>query len=129
MLDSLLKQNIAVLAATILGALLVSLLLIAGYVIRPQIERSAADTAQTIRNLQLSLTQMDPFQQILFTEALRADDEPGMILAEAAPDDAGEPRSWFTEYFLRILSERYGITGPDVLIDRGGRVWVRIVTA
>jgi two-component system, OmpR family, osmolarity sensor histidine kinase EnvZ len=44
-LDSLLKQNIAVLAATILGALLVSLLLIAGYVIRPQIERSAADTA------------------------------------------------------------------------------------
>lgn len=129
MLDSLLKQNIAVLAATILGALLVSLLLIAGYVIRPQIERSAADTAQTIRNLQLSLTQMDPFQQILFTEALRADDEPGMILAEAAPDEAGEPRSWFTEYFLRILSERYGITGPDVHIDRGGRVWVRIVTA
>lgn len=129
MLDSLLKQNIAVLAATILGALLVSLLLIAGYVIRPQIERSAADTAQTIRNLQLSLTQMDPFQQILFTEALRADGEPGMILAEAAPHEAGEPRSWFTEYFLRILSERYGITGPDVLIDRGGRVWVRIATA
>ncbi|MDZ7874064.1 MAG: ATP-binding protein [Rhizobium sp.] len=129
MLDTLLKQNIAVLAATILGALLVSLLLIAGYVIRPQIERSAADTAQTIRNLQLSLTQMDPFQQILFTEALRADDEPGMILAEAAPDEPGEPRSWFTEYFLRILSERYGITGSDVLVDREARVWVRIVTA
>lgn len=129
MLDSLLKQNIAVLAATILGALLVSLLLIAGYVIRPQIERSAADTAQTIRNLQLSLTQMDPFQQILFAEALRADDEPGMLLTDAAPDDAGEPRSWFTEYFLRILSERYRLAAPDVLIDREGRVWVRLVTA
>ncbi|WP_150127580.1 ATP-binding protein [Agrobacterium sp. RAC06] len=106
-----------------------SFVLIAEFVIRPQIERSAADTAQTIRNLQLSLTQMDPFQQILFTEALRADDEPGMLLAEAAPDDAGGQRSWFTGYFLRILSEQYGITGPDVLIDREGRVWVRVVTA
>ncbi|MBU0832537.1 MAG: HAMP domain-containing protein [Alphaproteobacteria bacterium] len=129
MLDSLLKQNIAVLAATILGALLVSLLLIAGYVIRPQIERSAADTAQTIRNLQLSLTQMDPFQQILFTEALSADDERGMLLTDAAPDEAGGPRSWFKEYFLQILSEQYGITGPDVLIDGEGRVWVRLLTA
>ncbi|AOG12817.1 HAMP domain protein (plasmid) [Agrobacterium sp. RAC06] len=129
MLDSLLKQNIAVLTAAIVGALVMSFVLIAEFVIRPQIERSAADTAQTIRNLQLSLTQMDPFQQILFTEALRADDEPGMLLAEAAPDDAGGQRSWFTGYFLRILSEQYGITGPDVLIDREGRVWVRVVTA
>ncbi|MDM8016232.1 MAG: ATP-binding protein [Rhizobium sp.] len=129
MLDSLLKQNIAVLTAAIVGALVMSFVLIAEFVIRPQIERSAADTAQTIRNLQLSLTQMDPFQQILFTEALRADGEPGMILAEAAPDDAGGQRSWFTGYFLRILSEQYGITGPDVLIDREGRVWVRVVTA
>ncbi len=129
MLDSLLKQNIAVLTAAIVGALVMSFVLIAEFVIRPQIERSAADTAQTIRNLQLSLTQMDPFQQILFTEALRADEEPGMILAQAAPDEAGGPRSWFTEYFLRTLSEQYGITGPDVLIDREGRVWVRIVTA
>lgn len=129
MLDSLLKQNIAVLAAAIVGALLVSLLLIAGYVIRPQIERSAADTAQTMRNLQLSLTQMDPFQQILFTDALRAEEEPGTILTEAEPDDAGGPHSWFTNYFLRILSKRYGITGPDVLVDREARVWVRLVTA
>ena len=129
MLDSLLKQNIAVLTAAIIGALVMSFVLIAEFVIRPQIERSAADTAQTIRNLQLSLTQMDPFQQILFTDALRADEEPGTILTEAAPDEAGGPRSWFTEYFLRILSEQYGITGPDVLIDREGRVWVRIVTA
>ncbi|MBA4795797.1 two-component system osmolarity sensor histidine kinase EnvZ [Rhizobium rosettiformans] len=129
MLDSLLKQNIAVLAAAIVGALLVSLLLIAGYVIRPQIERSAADTAQTMRNLQLSLTQMDPFQQILFTEALRADEEPDTVLTEAEPDEAGGPHSWFTIYFLRILSEQYGITGPDVLVDRQARVWVRLVTA
>ena len=129
MLDSLLKQNIAILTTAIVGALLMSFVLIAGFVIRPQIERSAADTAQTMRNLQLSLTQMDPFQQILFTEALRADEEPGMILTEAAPDDAGGPRSWFTEYFLRILSEQYGIKGPDVLVDREARVWVRLVTA
>jgi two-component system osmolarity sensor histidine kinase EnvZ len=128
-LDSLLKQNIAVLAATILGALLMSLVLIASFVLRPQIERSAADTAQTIRNLRLSLAQMDPFQQILFTEALRADDEPGMLLTETVPDDAGGQRNWFTEYFLRILSEQYAIEAPDVLVDRKGRVWVRLVTA
>lgn len=128
-LDSLLKQNIAVLTAAIVGALLMSFILIAGFVIRPQIERSAADTAQTMRNLQLSLTQMDPFQQILFTEALRADGEPGTLLTEAAPDEAGGLHSTFTEYFLRILSEQYGIAAPDVLIDREGRVWVRLVTA
>lgn len=129
MLDSLLKQNIAVLAAAIVGALLMSFALIAEFVIRPQIERSAADTAQTIRNLQLSLTQMDPFQQILFTEALRADEEPDTVLTEAEPDEAGGPHSWFTIYFLRILSEQYGITGSDVLVDREARVWVRLVTA
>lgn len=129
MLASLLKQNIAVLTAAIVGALVMSFALTAEFVIRPQIERSAADTTQTIRNLQLSLTKMDPFQQILVTEALHADEEAGKILAEAAPDEAGGLRSWFTEYFLRILSEQYGITGPDILIDREGRVWVRIVTA
>ncbi|MEE4014988.1 ATP-binding protein [Roseibium sp. FZY0029] len=105
-----------------------SLLLITAYVIRPQIERSAADTAQTIRNLQLSLRQMDPYQQLLFTEALRGDDEPGPLLSEAAPDEAGGLRSWFTAYFLQILSEEHGIADPDVLIDREGRVWVRLVT-
>nr|WP_281418754.1 ATP-binding protein [Rhizobium rosettiformans] len=72
---------------------------------------------------------MDPFQQILFTEALRADEEPDTVLTEAEPDEAGGPHSWFTIYFLRILSEQYGITGPDVLVDRQARVWVRLVTA
>lgn len=129
MLDSLLKQNIAVLAAAILGALLVSLVLIAGLVLRPQIERSAADTAQTIRSLELSFAQMDPFQQILFTEALRANEKPGVLVAETVPDDAAQQRSWFARYFLRVLSERYGIAAPDVLIDREGRVWVRMVAA
>jgi two-component system osmolarity sensor histidine kinase EnvZ len=128
-LDSLLKQNIAVLAAAILGALLVSLALIAGLVLRPQIERSAADTAQTIRSLELSIAQMDPFQQILFTEALRTHELPEVLVAETAPQDAGRQRSWFTGYFLHVLSEKYGIAPPDVLIDREGRVWVRMVAA
>jgi two-component system osmolarity sensor histidine kinase EnvZ len=128
-LDSLLKQNIAVLAAAILGALLVSLVLIGGLVLRPQIERSAADTAQTIRSLELSFAQMDPSQQILFTEALRADESPGVLVAETAPQDADRQGSWFTGYFLHVLSEQYGIASPDVLIDREGRVWVRMVAA
>ena len=129
MLDSLLKQNIAVLAAAILGALLVSLVLIGGLVLRPQIERSAADTAQTIRSLELSFAQMDPSQQILFTEALRTNESPGVLVAETAPQDADRQGSWFTGYFLHVLSEQYGIASPDVLIDREGRVWVRMVAA
>lgn len=129
MLDSLLKQNIAVLAAAILSALLVSAALIAGLVLRPQIERSAANTAQRVRSLELSFSQMDPFQQILFAEALRADEAPDILVAETAPDNAGFQRSWFTRYFLRVLSEQHGISVPDVLVDREGRVWVRMVTA
>lgn len=129
MLDSLLKQNIAVLAAAILGALLVSLVLIATLVLRPQIERSAADTAQTIRSLELSFAQMEPFQQILFTDALRTHELTDVLVAETAPEDAESQRSWFAGYFLRVLSEQYGIAAPDVLIDREGRVWVRMVAA
>lgn len=129
MLDSLLKQSIAVLAAAILGALLVSFVLIVALVLRPQIERSAEDTAQTVRSLELSFAQMDPFQQILFTEALRASGTPGVLVAETAPDDAVGQLAWFSSYFLRVLSERYGIVGPDVLVDRESRVWVRMVTA
>lgn len=129
MLDSLLKQNIAVLAASILGALIVSLVLISGLVLRPQIERSAADTAQMIRSLELSFRQMDPFQQIHFAEALRATDLPNVLVAETAPEDANMQRSWHSTYFLRVLSDRHGISASDVLVDAEGRVWVRLLTA
>lgn len=126
MLDSLLKQNIAVLAAAIFGALLVSLILIAAFVLRPQIERSAADTAQMIQSLELSFRQMDTSQQNLFVEALRAND---LLVADAAPEAANTQRSWFTRDFLRVLSDRHGITANDILIDAEGRVWARMVTA
>ncbi|MEH0076978.1 ATP-binding protein [Pannonibacter sp. Pt2] len=129
MLDSLLKQNVAVLVATILGALLVSLVLITGLVLHPQIERSASDTAQTIRNLELSFAQMDPFQQILFAEALRGDEAPGVLVAETAPQHTNAPRSWFTHYFLQVLTGRHGIAPSDVMVDTEGRVWTRIATA
>ncbi len=129
MLDSLLKQNIAVLAASILGALIVSLVLISGLVLRPQIDRSAADTAQMIRSLELSFRQMDPFQQIHFAEALRATELPDVLVAETAPEDTNMQRSWHSTYFLRVLSERHGISASDVLVDAEGRVWVRMLTA
>ena len=129
MLDSLLKQNIAVLATAILGALLVSLVLIFGLVLRPQIERSAADTAQVIRSLELSFSQMDPFQQIHFAEALRNGEAPDILLADSAPADVNLQRSWLSHYFLRVLSDRHGIRGSDVLIDAEGRVWARMGTA
>lgn len=129
MLDSLLKQNIAVLAASILGALIVSLVLISGLVLRPQIDRSAADTAQMIRSLELSFRQMDPFQQILFAEALRATELPDVLVAETAPEDTNMQRSWHSTYFLRVLSDRHGISASDVLVDAEGRVWVRMLTA
>ncbi|WP_416914226.1 ATP-binding protein [Seohaeicola sp.] len=129
MLDSLLKQNIAVLATAILGALLVSLVLIFGLVLRPQIERSAADTAQVFRSLELSFRQMDPFQQIHFAEALRAGEAPNVLVADTAPADANLQRSWLSNYFLRVLSDRHGIRDTAVLIDAEGRVWARMVTA
>ncbi len=129
MLDSLLKQNIAVLAAAILGALLMSLVLIAGLVLRPQIERSAADTAQMIRSLELSFGQMDQFQQIHFAEALRTTDAPEVLVAETAPDDTNLPRGWFSRTFLRVLTDRHGVSASDVRVDAEGRVWVRMVTA
>lgn len=128
-LDSLFRQNIAVLAAAILGALIVSFVLISGLIIRPQIERSAVDTAQMIRSLQISFSQMDPFQQVLFAEALRADDAPGVLVAETAPDDTNMQRSWYSGYFLRLLADQQSIPASDVLIDVEGRVWVRMVTS
>lgn len=129
MLDSLFRQNIAVLAAAILGALLVSLVLIAGLVLRPQIDRSAADTAQMIRSLDLSFRQMDPSQQIDFAKALRATELPDVLVAETAPQDANLQRSWHSTRFLRVLSDRHGISASDVLVDAEGRVWVRMITS
>lgn len=128
-LDSLLKQNIAVLAATIFGALMVSFVLIAGLVLRPQIERSAADTAQMIRSLELSFRQMDPFQQIHFAEALRAGEAADVLVVETAPEDANRARSWLSRTFLRVLSDQHSIPASDVLVDTEGRVWARMVTA
>lgn len=104
-------------------------MLVAGLVLRPQIERSAADTAQMIRSLELSFRQMDPFQQIHFAEALRATDLPDVLVAETAPEDANMQRSWHSTYFLRVLSERHGISASNVLVDAEGRVWVRMLRA
>lgn len=129
MLDTLLKQNIAVLAVSILDALIVSLVLVAGLVLRPQIERSATDTAQMIRSLELSFRQMDPFQQIHFAEALRAGDALDVLIADTPPEDTNMQRSWVSGYFLRVLSDRHGIPASDVVVDAEGRVWARIVTA
>ncbi len=129
MLDSLFKQNVAVLAAAILGALLVSLVLIAGLVLRPQIERTAADTARVIRSLEHSFRQMDPSQRAHLAEALRANEAPDVLVGEAAPDDADMQRNWFSRYFLHILSDQHGIPASGVVVDTDGRVWVRIVTA
>ncbi len=129
MLDTLLKQNIAVLAVSIFAALIVSLVLVAGLVLRPQIERSAADTAQMIRSLELSFRQMDPFQQIHFAEALRAGDALDVLIADTAPEDTNMQRSWVSRYFLRVLSDRHGIPAFDVVVDAEGRVWARIATA
>lgn len=128
MLDSLFKQNIAVLAAATFGALLVSLVLIAAFVLRPQIERSAADTAQMTRSLELSFRQMDPLQRKHVAEALRASTAPEMLVGETAPYESDFQRAWFSHYFLRVLSDQHGISDSDVTVDSEGRVWVRIVT-
>ncbi|PPD14392.1 MAG: hypothetical protein CTY25_14545 [Methylobacterium sp.] len=127
--DSLFKQNIAVLTAATLGALSVSFVLIAAFVLRPQIERSAADTAQLTRSLELSFRQMDPVQQEHFANALRAGAEQNVQVGETAPDETDFQRAWFSHYFLRVLSDRHGISDSDVTVDSKGRVWVRIVTA
>lgn len=129
MLDSLLKQHIAVLAAAILGALLVSLALISSLVLRPQIERAATDTGQMVRGIELSFRQMDPGQQSSVVEALRTGDSPQLLFADAAPADRTGARSWFSGYFLRVLADQQGIPASDVVIDGEGRVWVRIVAA
>lgn len=129
MLDSLFKQNVAVLAAAILGALLVTLVLIAGLVLRPQIERTAADTAGMIRSLEHSFRQLDPSQRTHLAEALRASEAPDFLSGKTAPDDADMQRNWFSRYLLRLLSDQHGIPASDAIVDTRGRVWVRIVTA
>lgn len=114
------------LATAILGALLVSLILISAFVLRPQIERSAADMAKMIRSFELSFGQMDAFQHNIFVEALRASDSP---VVDAAPETANLRRSWFTREFLRVMSDRHGIAASDILVDVEGQVWARMATA
>lgn len=126
MLDSLFKQNIAVLAAAILGALFLSAVLIANLVLRPQIDRSAAVTAQMAGNLELSFSEMDPFQRLFFVETLRSDPALNVIVAETAPQAPVARRGWFPSYFLRLLTDRHGIAPEDVLVDGDGLVWIRI---
>jgi two-component system osmolarity sensor histidine kinase EnvZ len=72
---------------------------------------------------------MDPSQQLHFAEALRANDAPSDLVGETAPEDAEMQRSWFSRYFLHILSDEHGISASNVVVDNKGRVWVRIVTA
>ncbi|WP_284179884.1 ATP-binding protein [Rhabdaerophilum sp. SD176] len=106
-----------------------SLLLIAAFVIRPQIERSAADTARMTRSLEYSFRQMDPSQQKHFAEALRASASPDVQADDTESDESDFQRAWFSHYFLRVLSDKHGISGSDVTVDPEGRVWVRIVAA
>lgn len=88
-LDSLFKQSIAVLATAILAAVVVSVLLIATFVLRPQLDRAAATTAEMAERLGESFAEMEPPQRQFLIDTLRG----GPRSTSSSPRTAPTPRS------------------------------------
>jgi two-component system osmolarity sensor histidine kinase EnvZ len=130
MLDTFLKQTIAVLVATIFAALVISFATVSMFVVRPQIDRAAEITAHTLHALGKSLDRLDTLQRARLIETLTANSSLNVQVALERPAVQSQPDHFLGRYFKQALETRYQLPdGTAVASDSDGQLWVRINVA
>lgn len=130
MLDTFLKQTVAVLVMAIFAALLISLTTVALFVIRPQLDRAADFAAHTLHALSRSFDGLDETQRAQLIETLSNAGGHTVLTSGEPPEHHVQPSSLLTRYFKRALETRYQLPdGATVAAGADGQLWVRINVA
>ncbi|MDX5595713.1 ATP-binding protein [Pseudovibrio sp. SPO723] len=130
MLDTFLKQTIAVLVVAIFAAILISLVTVAVFIIRPQLDRAADFTGHTLKALSLTFDVVEPDQRDQLIERLSKDMGLNVVASLEPPEAKGRPTPLLSRYFKHALEQRYKLkNGASVVAGSDGRLWVRVNVA
>lgn len=127
MTRTLLGQNIVVLMATTLFALVLSLSLIAYFAIRPEAQRAANFTLSLAEVLAFSVDRMNPQDRVALLQLIDNQQHINVKVQTEPPENAGLPASLPGRFFLRELEAQNG--GPGLenwRVDEEGRFWMRL---
>lgn len=127
MLDTFLKQTIAVLVTAIFAALVIGFATTAMFIIKPQVERAADFTAHTLQTINQSFDQLDKPKLRRIVETLKTDSGLNVQASLEPPDTQEEPEQFLARYFKKALEARYQMPdGATVVVGADGKLWVRI---
>lgn len=130
MLDTFLKQTIAVLVIAIFAALMISFITVSVFIVRPQINQAADVAAHTLRAINLSFGVLDESQRGQLIDRLSNNVDLNILASTLPPDIREQPRPFLSRYFKQALEARYKLPdGASVAAGSDGRLWVRINVA
>jgi len=127
MTKTLLGQNILVLLGTTFFALVLSLSLIAVFVIRPEAQRAANFTWGLAEVLAFSVERMDPRDRVELLQRIDNQPDINVKVSSAPPPDPAPPGSFAERVFLnelRVESERSAL--QDWRVGDDGLFWMRL---
>lgn len=137
---TLLGQNVLVLLGSTLFALVLSLILIAVFVIRPEAQRAAHLTWSLAEVLAFSAERMNPPDRVALLQRINNQPYLNVKVRSTSPPEAAEPGSFAERVFLNALTAESTRSdaidwrlGPDNLFwmrlpDDDGTLWVSLRT-
>ncbi|MEM9999737.1 MAG: ATP-binding protein [Pseudomonadota bacterium] len=129
MLDTLLKQNVAVLAASIFAALIVSIGVIGIFIIAPQVQRIADTTASIVSMVASSAETLDRQQWENIVSSASSEGDFAVTILSYGPETTAERPRPIALYFREsLLVHNVRLAEADVTIDQNNRVWMRLNT-
>ena len=127
MIRTLLGQNIAVLLATTLFALVLSLSLVAFFVFRPEAQRAALVTAGLTEVLAVLADGADGPNRVKTLQFFDSHPDFSVKVSRNAPSGAGQPQTLPGRFFLRELKAQNNRDDPkDWRIGDDGWLWVQL---
>jgi two-component system, OmpR family, osmolarity sensor histidine kinase EnvZ len=127
MLDTIFKQTVAVLATAIIGAHVIWFSFAAVFVVKPQVDGTAAVTAFVLNVLDRSFDALEPSQRASLIAAIAEHGGGDVVVSLTAPTDRRYAARLLEQFFQDGLASRYRLSDrASVTTDADGRLWVRL---
>ena len=126
MIKTFRMQTIAVMLATNVTAIVLSLVMISVLLIRPAAETGANITADVVDALAQSFEHMNPADRLMILRNLDEQENLSIRVSSAAPEMPGVRPSLFGGFFLQALKQRHESAGAtEWRLDDRGWFWIQ----
>ncbi|MBC56655.1 MAG: two-component sensor histidine kinase [Confluentimicrobium sp.] len=129
MLNSLFRQNIALLIGVVLVGQVLTTVLIASVIVRPQTVRLAHAAAQVIDAFAVAADGMTPQSRDAFVQVLNREGGAQIIAATTPPEDGLRSPKFLERRFMRALADELASQSElQWQTDNNGHLWIRVMT-